>query len=293
MAGAPLASASASSGPGETYLTYVGCEGFFGPSAAPRTRINLGPGVAPLGRRSLGLVPVGPGTAAGPAADFASLREADLSVMAHARTGTTGVSYVWALNSSGPPGTAWHGTARIVVGADQWQRLGVAETVYDWRLIDLATRTPVGAAGELTPSQLAAEHGEGPGYAVTGLGCDGAECNIDAVRSAGTVADFEGLAVTTSIDVDSTRVEAGGSVTVTGAVRDGSGRITGDPLVLEQRPPGGSWRAVGEPVAPAASGVTSVTVVVEAETELRWHRPESQYADEGWSQTVRVDVATQ
>lgn len=292
LAGAPVATA-ASSAPGEPYLTYVGCDGFFGPSTAPRTRINIGPGAAPLGRRSLGMVPAGPGTAAGPAADFTSLVDADLTVMAHARTGTAGVSYVWALNASGPPGTAWHGTARVAVGAGQWQRLSAAETVYDWRLIDLATRTPVGAAGELTPAQLAAEHGDGPGYVVTGLGCDGAQFNIDAVRSGASVLDFEGLTLSTTIDVDSPRVVAGKTVTVTGAVRDGSGRITGDPLVLEQRRPGGAWQPVGDPVAPAPSGWATATVVIEAETELRWHRPESQYADEGWSEAARVELATQ
>lgn len=292
LTGAPAAAAASSAPPGETYLTYVGCEGFFAQGAAPRTRINIGPGAAPLGRRSLGLVPGGPGTAAGPAVGFTSLSGADLSVMAHAPAGATGVSYVWALNAAAP-GTAWHGTARLAVGAGQWQRLSAAETVYDWRLIDLATRTPVGAAGSSTPAQLAAEHGDGPGYVVLGLGCDGAQFNIDAVRSAGSVVDFEGLSLTTSIDVDARRVAAGKSVTVTGAVRDGSGRITGDPLILEQRVAEGPWRAVGDPVAPAPSGWTSVSVVIEADTELRWYRPESQYADEGWSQPVRVELATQ
>ena len=47
-------------GDANVYLTYVGCDSLFGNAAAPTSRINLGPYAAPLGRRSLGLVPAKP-----------------------------------------------------------------------------------------------------------------------------------------------------------------------------------------------------------------------------------------
>ncbi|MEO5666389.1 MAG: hypothetical protein ABIR39_24215, partial [Nocardioides sp.] len=39
------------------FLTYVGCDAIDGVANAPSARINRGPEVAPLGRRSFGLVP--------------------------------------------------------------------------------------------------------------------------------------------------------------------------------------------------------------------------------------------
>ena len=44
------------------------------------------------------------------------------------------------------------------------------------------------------------------------------------------------------------------------------------------------------PVLGDAGGVARVDVPVTETTEFRWHRPESQYADEGWSETVTVTV---
>ena len=74
---APAASAdgvTVRSGPGSAadgmFLTYLGCDSFFAAATPPRTRVNLGPGAAPLGRRSFGLVPAGPGTASGPYVPF-------------------------------------------------------------------------------------------------------------------------------------------------------------------------------------------------------------------------------
>ena len=38
------------------------------------------------------------------------------------------------------------------------------------------------------------------------------------------------------------------------------------------------------------SGLARVDVPVTETTEFRWHRPQSQYADEGWSDPVTVTV---
>lgn len=271
----------------DLYLTYVSCDGFFAPAAAPQSRLNLGPFTAPQGRRSLGLVPAGPGTATGPFARFDTLSGLDSSLSV---AGGSGVSYVWTVTPDTPPGAAWSGRAAIAPAAGAWRHVAAAALSYDWTLVDLTTRAPIGPAQTATPGQFAATHGEGAGFVVTGFGCDGAPFNIDAV-SAGSIAyDFEGITLQTTIATTTDKVRDDGTIEVTGTVRDASGRITGDPLVLESRTPGGAWAPVGTSVLAGPDGVARAVAEVAETTELRWHRPESQYADEGWSETVTVAV---
>lgn len=271
----------------DVYLTYVGCESFFGPAAAPQSRLNLGPFSAPMGRRSLGLVPPGPGTATGPFTRFASLAAADTTFSA---TGSSGVSYVWTVTPDTPPGAAWTGRAVIAPAPPAWRQVAVSALSYDWTLVDLTTQVPLGAGERATPAQFVATHGDGGGFSVTGLGCDGASFNIDAVSAGGVVYDFEGITLRTSIASTTDTVRPDGTIEITGAVTDDSGRATGDPLVLESRTPGGAWAAVGGNVLGDANGVARVVAPVAETTEFRWHRPQSQYADEGWSETITVTV---
>jgi hypothetical protein len=279
-----------STGSSDVFLTYVACSSFFGPSTAPRSRINLGPQAAPAGRRSLGLVPQAAGTATGPYATFPSLAGIDSSVSATATGGSTGVSYIWTITPDTLPGTAWSGRADTSADAGGWQDVRAADLTYDWSLVDLGTRRPVADGGRATPAQFAAAHGDGHGYVVTGFGCDGRAFNIDAVRSRGTTWDFEGIALSTAIGEVPSSVPAGATVTISGTVRDTGGRVTGDPLVLEARTPGGEWRALGDARLADPDGITRLDVVVDETTDYRWHRPESQYADEGWSDAVTVRV---
>lgn len=279
------------SGPGSTtddaFVTFVGCESFDAAVDAPGARLNLGPGAAPLGRRSLGLVPAATGTASGPFAGFTSLADVGAGVFVTAQSGTSGVSYVWAITPDVLPGTAWSGRAALSVPAGGWHEVTAGATAYDWSLVDLATRRVVGAGGRATPGEFAATHGDGAGYAVTGFGCDGHGFNIDAVRTQAGVLDFEAVSLTTSVEV-SRAASSGDTVVVSGSSRDATGRMTGDPLVLETRPPGGTWVSAGEPILADDDGVTRTELVVTGPTEVRWHRPESQYADEGWSDHVLV-----
>ena len=279
-------------GPGaagsDMFVTYVGCEDFFGAAAAPQSRLNLGPGAAPLGRRSLGLTPQGTGTASGPYVRFASLAGLDTSVSVTSPGGTSGVSYVWAITPDALPGTAWSGRVATSVPPSGWHHVDPATLTYTWHLVDLATRRPVGDAGQATPAEFAAQHGDGEGYVVTGFGCDGNAVNIDSVRSGASTWDFEGVALDTAIASAAGEVPAGATVTITGRVTDATGRVTGDPLVLETRAPGGAWRAVGGRELVDPYGITRVEVAVRETAEYRWHRPESQYADEGWSEPVTI-----
>ncbi|WP_139227799.1 hypothetical protein [Nocardioides alpinus] len=274
----------------DVFLTFVGCANLFAPAAAPQSRINLGPYDAPLGRRSLGLVPASPGTASGPFARFDSLASFDSTLAVAATSGSQGVSYVMSITPSNPPGTAWSGRAAVSASPGAWTEVSSAALAYDWTLVDLTTLTVVSSAGTATTAAFAAEHGDGAGFGVTGFGCDGQSFNLDAVRASGSTFDFEGVALSTGASVDRPRAEAGERVTISGRVTDGTGRVTGDPLVLESRPPGGAWSQVGPAVASDRSGLARVDVPVSETTEFRWHRPESQYADEGWSDPVTVTV---
>ena len=272
----------------DLHLTYVNCDNFFAPGVAPQSRLNLGPFTAPMGRRSLGLVPSGPGTATGPFSRFESLAGLDSTMSA---TGSSGVSYVWAVTADTPPGAAWTGRAVISSAPGAWRRVAVSGLSYDWTLVDLTTQVQLGDGGSATPARFTAAHGDGSGFAVTGLGCDGASFNIDGISAGGVVYDFEGIDLQTSIAATTGEVRSDGTIEITGTVTDASGRSTGDPLVLESRAPGGAWSAAGQPVLGDATGVARVVAPVAATTEFRWHRPESQYADEGWSEAVTVTVA--
>ncbi|MCF6377675.1 hypothetical protein L2K70_08665 [Nocardioides KLBMP 9356] len=282
-------------GPGtgdpDVFLTYVGCDALFGAAQPPQSRLNLGPYTSPLGRRSLGLVPASGGTASGPFTRFGSLAALDASVAVASTSGSTGVSYVMAITPDNVPGTAWRGRAALSAPAGSWTTVSTAATSYDWTLVDLATLASLGSSETATPAAFAAGHGDGAGFVVTGFGCDGSPFNIDAVRGAGRTFDWEGTALATGMSVDRTSVDAGQSVSLTGRVSDPGGRVTGDPLVLESRRPGGAWAPVGDLVVSGPGGLSRVDVPVTETTEFRWHRPESQYADEGWSDAVTVTVA--
>lgn len=274
----------------DVFLTYVGCDHLFTPGTAPRSRLNLGPYAAPLGRRSLGLVPSVQGTASGPFARFDSLASFDSSVSVASTSGSRGVSHIISITASNPPGTAWRGRADLSVVPGAWTKVSAAATTYDWTLVDLATLATVSPAGAATPSAFAAQHGDGSGFVVTGFGCDGRPFNLDAVSASGSTFDFEGIELSTDAAVDRPRAQAGDQVTISGRVTDSGGRVTGDPLVLETRRPGGEWRSTGQVVQSDPSGRSRVDVPVTETTEFRWHRPESQYADEGWSQVLTVNV---
>lgn len=286
----PRTLAGPATGDADVFMTYVGCESLRGPTAAPGSRLNLGPYSAPLGRRSLGIVPTGPGTASGPYAAFDSLAAMEASVSVAATGGTRGVSYVMAVTPDSPPGTVWSGRVDVDVAAGSWTTVAASSLAYEWTLVDLTTQAPLAQEGRATTGELAARHGDGPGFVVTGFGCDGRAFNLDAVKASGSTLDFEGIALTTTVGVDRRQVPAGESVTVTGRVTESGGRATGDTLVLESRSPGGAWAPVGEPVLSGPDGLARVDVPLTETTELRWHRPQSQYADEGWSEPVTVAV---
>lgn len=302
MASSPLLAAAPAQGDGAVttmtgpgasgdamFITYVGCAALDGAATAPISRLNLGPGAAPMGTRTLGIVPRGQATASGPTVSFDSLAGLGVGLQVRSEVGTTGVSHVWLSTPDAATGHAWRGSAALSVPPGVWQHVDTAALVHQWSLVDLATGQ-VAASESATPAEFAARHGDGPGMAVTGFGCDGHAFNLDAVTADGHTWDFEGLSLTTSIRASAPAVARGAEVSVEGVVTDASQRVTGDPLVLQTRVPGTEQWRDASPLTYTVEGASRVSVKIDHTQELRWLRPTSEYADAGASEPILVTV---
>jgi hypothetical protein len=279
----------------DTYLTYFGCADLFHvPAAAPRVRIGQ-VDATPTGLRSFGLLMPGVATASGPVSRVDSVAGTSVAgFSARADQGATGVAYVWMVTRGIEEGQAWSGRAEIAVGP-AWQYVDSAAATYNWNLYDVGSGRVVERGGTATIADFTAAHGDGPGYLLAGLGCDGAEFVIDALKfgspGAVTTYDLEGITVTTSIAAGRTQVRSGTPVSLTGASVDIAGVPTGAPLVLQARPAGKrAFQAVGGPFAASAGGMVSVSVTPSTTTTYRWYMPSTGYANGGFSPPVTVRV---
>jgi hypothetical protein len=279
----------------DTYLTYFGCADLFNvPAAAPALKIDQVE-ATPTGVRSFGLMMPGAATASGPVSLVDSVAATTVAgFSARADGGSTGVAYVWYVAPGIEQGQVWAGRADLAVGP-QWQYVDAAAATYTWTLYDAANGNAVKPGGSATIGDFTAQNGDGPGYLLSGLGCDGGEFVIDALRfgSPGNVTtyDLEGITVTTSIGASTTSVKRGRPVALTGASRDIAGVPVGAPLVLQARPAGKAvFTQVGRPVAAAPGGAVSVKVKPRTTTTYRWFMPTTGYADGGFSAPVTVRV---
>ena len=278
----------------DTYLTYFGCTDLFHRGSAPRVRIGQVE-ATPTGLRSFGLLMPGVGTASGPVTLVDSVAATTVAgFSARADLGSTGAAYVWYVSPGLDRGQVWAGRADFVVGP-QWQYVDAAAATYTWTLYNAANGNVVKPGGSDTMAGFTAENGDGPGYLLSGLGCDGAEFVIDTLRfgspGAVTTYDLEGITVTTSISASATSVPSGKKVTLTGASVDIAGVPVGAPLVLQARPAGTrGFRPVGGPVTAAPGGAVSVSLVPGKTTTYRWLMPATGYADGGFSTPVTVHV---
>ena len=237
----------------ETYLTYFGCADLFHRGSVP-PQVRIGQAEAtPAGLRSFGVQTPGAGTASGPVTlvdSVAATTVAGFSGRAELRQHRRRLRLVRLARPR--PGQVWAGRADLAVGP-QWQYVDAAAATYTWTLYNAASGNVVQPGGSATIADFTAENGDGPGYLLAGLGCDGAEYVIDALRfgspGAVTTYDLEGITVTTSISATVTG-PSGKRVTFTGASRDIAGVPVGAPLVLQARPVGSPvFHPVGEPVA--------------------------------------------
>lgn len=278
-----------------TYLTYFGCVDLFhADTRGPLSRV-VRDAAAPLGRRATSLALPGTGTAAGSVSLVDSVADATSSMAVRAAAGSSGVAYVWYLAPGMLPGEVWAGRADLTATAEGWQQIDAAVASYDWNRIEAATGAVREHAGVAGIDDFTAQHGDGPGYLMAGLGCDGRAFAVDALRVGApgsvTTYDLEGLSVSTSVTASHTQVGRGGVVTLGATSVDAAGRVMGSALVLEARAEGaGEFRPVTDAVLAGPDGSVTTTVSPEVTTDYRWFFAERAYADAHWSPTVRVVV---
>jgi hypothetical protein len=278
-----------------TYLTYFGCVDLFhvdqrGPEALLRRD-----DAAPLGRRAVDLTLPGTGTAAGSVSMVTSIASAVSSLSVRATAGTSGVAYTWYLAPDMGPGEVWSGRADLTAGSEGWQQVDATGATYTWTRYDAATGGVLEDGGAATIGGFTSDHGDGPGYLLTGFGCDGRTFGVDAIRAglpgSVTTYDLEGWSVSTSIAADRQDVTTGQSVTLTGRSVDASGAPMGAVLELQARPKGdGEFTTVAETVVASPDGTVTATVKPDVTTEYRWFFAERGYADEHVSPVTRVVV---
>ena len=277
---------------GDTYLTWFGCAGLFGPSAAgPSSSVGADVG-APMGARATRLVMPATGHATGPVTRVDRIAGAAWSMWVQPVTGGQGVAHVWYVSAELDEGEVWYGRADLAAPTGAWQQVRPATATFTWSRTLAATGAVVEEAGAATVAGFTAAHGDGPGYLLAGFGCDGSPFLLDGVAAGDTTYDLEGFPVSTTITTSHARVAPGTAVTLTGRTLDGAQQATGAPLVLEARPAGAdAFTPVGPgPVPGGADGAVVTTVTPERTTAYRWFQPATGYADAGWSPVTRVRV---
>lgn len=279
----------------DTYLTYFGCVDLYhADTRGPQVRVTRDD-AAPLGRRAAELGLPGAGTAVGSVSRVDSVAGTTASLAVRAAAGSTGVAYVWYVAPGMVPGEVWAGRAVLATAADGWQQIDSAAASYDWSRLEAATGAVREQGGSATIDDFASVHGDGPGYVMAGLGCDGRAFAIDAVRvgppGSVTTYDLEGWSVSTSIASSSQQIVRGDELELSATSVDAAAAVMGSALVLEARPEGATdFRPVSEPIVPGPDGRVTTTLTPEVTTDYRWFFAERSYADAHWSPTVRVVV---
>ena len=277
---------------GDTYLSWFGCAGLFGPAAAgPSPTVGVD-AAAPLGSRATRLAMPATGQASGPVARVDSVGGAAWSMWVRPVSGGQGVAHVWYVSSELDEGEVWSGRADLAATAGQWQQVLPATARFSWTRVAAATGEVLEQAGTATLAGFTRARGDGPGYLLAGFGCDGEPFVLDAVATGATTYDLEGFPVSTTIAASASQVAPGTEVTITGVTLDGAQQPTGAPLVLQARPAGADrFTAVGPgPLLGGTDGSVVTTVTPERTTRYRWFQPATGYADAGSSPVVTVRV---
>ena len=277
-----------------TYLAHFGCESLFhvGPSR-PTVEVVLDDG-APLGRRALALQDADVGGATGPVSRVESVATSRQALAVRTPEGSTGVAWVWYATATLEPGQVWVGRADLATTPGGWREVEPGDSTYAWSLVDSVSGAVLEEAGDAAVTDFAAIHGDGPGYLLAGLGCDGSRQVLDdvsvGVPGSVTTYDLEGADVTTTISVSATEVRQGGAVTISGTTLDARG-VVDAPLVLQARRSGEpGFRDVGTPVSPGPDGTVTAEVTPRADTDYRWWFAERSWADAHTSPEVTIAV---
>ena len=277
---------------GDTYLTWFGCSGLFGPAAAgPSASVGLDAD-APLGARATRMELPETGQATGPVTRVDGVARADWSVWVRPVEGGQGAAHVWYASAELGPGEVWSGRADLTATTGQWQQVRPGEATFTWTRTLAATGEVLDRLDTATVADFTAVHGDGPGYLMAGFGCDGEPFALDGVSAGGTTYDLDGIPVATTIEASAAQAAPGAEVTLTGRTLDVGQRTAGAPLVLVERGAGAAeWTPVSaEPLAARPDGAVVTTVTPASTTDFRWYRPATDYADAGRSPVVRVRV---
>lgn len=284
----------------QAQLSFVGCENPFQRTTEPLApSIGVGPGTAPAGVRSLGWDLAG-GNAIGSLHYVASMADTTVASLAvQADQPATGVAFAGYVEPADlGTGVVWVGRSSLHAAPGAWRTVDAPSRSYSWVKWDNTTQQVVASADPATvPAFLAAHGGDGPGFYTIGFGCDGVPFHMDALRigSPGNVTtyDLEGLTTTTTMGGGTAQsIVAGEQVTLTGALRDGSGgRLPEATVILEARQFGdGDFRTVE--VVPADATDPSSVVAPTARTTYRWRFAGRPLAEPSVSRPVTVEVAT-
>ena len=295
-------------------LGLVGCDNVYERVAeSPQAMIGTGPGGAPAGERVLRYDLVG-GNALGPLSYVSSVAlTQSAGLTAYAEQGTTGV--VWAgyqEPADRRTGRVWFGRAEVVVPAGRWTRIEATDLTYSWSKWDMYAQAPVADEGADAAAEETAEEtvpdgtladmvvrhrGDGAGFVMTGLGCDGNEFAIDALRlhTAGTATtyDIEGLETSVGMPAPPVRrAEAGQPVELRGTLADSTGApLSGVTMRLESRAVGATgWKL--ERVVDVVDGAAAARVQLERATSYRWRFVDRPMAEGSVSAAVTIEAAS-
>jgi len=280
--------------PRAAQLTLVGCDTLYG-----RSTEFLQPYISRhtrLGTRSLKYDLAG-GNALGTLSYVDSMRDTTTAgLQYHAHPGAQGVAYAGFQRPDAEGYELWIGRAPLTAGGG-WESVDAAALTYTWAEFDMQTGQPTGRTAE-TPATVAAfaaaNGGDGAGFYMVGWGCDGEPFYMDGWRigAPGSVTTYDIEALTTKLTIGGSThaVDAGKPVTLTGTLRDGTGRrLVRGTMILEARPvSGGPFRTVD--VVDASSGDPSVTVTPDRPTVYRWRFADRPLATGSVSPEFRVDV---
>ncbi len=285
-------------------LTLVGCDSLYERGTEfLQPYVSRGPGTegertnVPLGKRALKYDLAG-GNALGTLSYVDSMAStATAGLQFYSRPGAQGVAYAGFQRPDAEGHELWVGRAPLF-SRGGWQPVDATSLSYTWAEYDMLTGRATGetADGQATVAAFAAANGgDGAGFYMVGLGCDGAPFYLDAWRIGGTGSvttyDLEGFTTTLTMGGSTDEVDPDGAVTLHGSVRDGEGqRLVRGTMILEAKPAGKARFETVQVVEAAASDPT-VTVQPEVSTVYRWRFADRPLATGSVSPEFRVDVA--
>ena len=277
-------------------LTLVGCESLYQRSTELlQPFISRGPGRPGMGTRSLKYDLAG-GNAIGTLSyvdSMAGTSAAGLQV--YARPGAQGVAYAGYQSPDTDGSQLWIGRASLSA-TGSWQQIDATALSYTWAEYDMQTGAATGETADpaTVATFAAANGGDGAGFYMVGFGCDGAPFYMDAWRvgAPGTTTTYDLEALTSHLTMNGSThsIDPGGAVTISGSVRDGTGRrLVRGTMILEAKAVGtASFLPVR--VVDAATTDPSVTLTPTESTIYRWRFADRPLATGSVSNEFRVDV---